>query len=134
MSEQGWVRNQKSHLDYEVELKYREGDKEKFRIHAFSTDKIIFFADNGRVFSVSANKLPSGRGFGEPISLTIDLKVETKIISCFPFFVHYCHSWPHQGCKRDAPNCLDAVLVPVCKLAFCRSISSTSELTYPRTV
>ena len=86
LSEQGWVRNQKTHLDYEVELKYREGDKEKFRIHAFSTDKIIFFADNGRVFSVSANKLPSGRGFGEPISLTIDLKAETKIISCFPFF------------------------------------------------
>ena len=86
LSEQGWVRNQKTHLDHEVELKYREGDKEKFRIHAFSTDKIIFFADNGRVFSVSANKLPSGRGFGEPISLTIDLKAETKIISCFPFF------------------------------------------------
>ena len=86
LSEQGWVRTQKNHLDDISELKYREGDKEKFRIHALSTDKIIFFADNGRVFSVSANKLPSGRGFGEPISLTIDLKADTKIISCFPFF------------------------------------------------
>ena len=86
LSEQGWIRTQKNHLDDITELKYREGDKEKFRIHAFSTDKIVFFADNGRVFSVSANKLPSGRGFGEPISLTIDLKADTKIISCFPFF------------------------------------------------
>ena len=86
LSEQGWVRTQKNHLDDVTELKYREGDKEKFRIHALSTDKIVFFADNGRVFSVSANKLPSGRGFGEPISLTIDLKADTKIISCFPFF------------------------------------------------
>ncbi|MDC0457396.1 DNA topoisomerase IV subunit A [Alphaproteobacteria bacterium] len=86
LSEQGWIRNQKNHLDDITELKYREGDKEKFRIHAFSTDKIVFFADNGRVFSVSANKLPSGRGFGEPVSLTIDLKADTKIISCFPFF------------------------------------------------
>ena len=86
LSEQGWIRTQKNHLDDITELKYREGDKEKFRIHAFSTDKIVFFADNGRVFSVSANKLPSGRGFGEPVSLTIDLKADTKIISCFPFF------------------------------------------------
>jgi len=86
LSEQGWVRTQKNHLEDTVELKYREGDKEKFRIHALSTDKIVFFADNGRVFSVSASKLPSGRGFGEPISLTIDLKADTKIISCFPFF------------------------------------------------
>lgn len=86
LSHQGWVRSQKSHLSDEIELKYREGDKEKFKVHAFSTDKIIFFADNGRFFSVAANKLPSGRGFGEPISLTIDLKADVKIIACFPFF------------------------------------------------
>ena len=86
LSDQGWIRTQKNHLNDDVELKYKEGDKEKFKIHAFSTDKIIFFADNGRFFCVSANKLPSGRGFGEPISLTIDLKTENKIISCFPFF------------------------------------------------
>ena len=86
LSEQGWVRSQKSHLDKDIELKYREGDTESFIVHALSTDKIIFFADNGRVFSVPANKLPSGRGFGEPISLTIDLKSENKIISCFPYF------------------------------------------------
>ena len=64
----------------------KKGDEDKFKIHAFTTDKIIFFADNGRFFCVSANKLPSGRGFGEPISLTTDLKTENKIISCFPFF------------------------------------------------
>ena len=86
LSHQGWIRSQKSHLSDEIELKYREGDKEKFKVHAFSTDKIIFFADNGRFFSVAANKLPSGRGFGEPISLTIDLKADVKIIACFPFF------------------------------------------------
>ena len=86
LSDQGWIRTQKSHLNDDVELKYREGDKEKFKIHALTTDKIIFFADNGRFFCVSANKLPSGRGYGEPISLTIDLKTENKIISCFPFF------------------------------------------------
>ena len=86
LSEQGWVRTQKNHLEDDIELKYREGDKEKFRVHALTTDKIIFFADNGRFFSVPANKLPSGRGFGEPVSLTIDVKGDNKIISCFPFF------------------------------------------------
>ena len=86
LSDQGWVRTQKSHLNDDVEIKYKEGDKEKFKIHAFTTDKIIFFADNGRFFCVSANKLPSGRGFGEPLSLTIDLNAENKILSCFPYF------------------------------------------------
>ena len=86
LSDQGWVRTQKNHLNDDVEIKYKEGDKEKFKIHAFTTDKIIFFADNGRFFCVSANKLPSGRGFGEPLSLTIDLNAENKILSCFPYF------------------------------------------------
>ena len=86
LSDQGWIRTQKNHLNDDIEIKYREGDKEKFKIHAFTTDKIIFFADDGRFFCVSANKLPSGRGFGEPISLTIDLKTENRIISCFPYF------------------------------------------------
>ncbi len=86
LSEQGWVRTQKNHLEDDIELKYREGDKEKFKVHALTTDKIIFFADNGRFFSVPANKLPSGRGFGEPISLTIDVKGDNKIVSCFPYF------------------------------------------------
>ena len=86
LSDQGWIRTHKNHLNDDFEVKYKEGDKEKFKVHAFTTDKIIFFADNGRFFSVSANKLPSGRGFGEPVSLTIDLKAENKIISCFPYF------------------------------------------------
>jgi len=89
LSEQGWIRTQKTHLSDDIEIKYREGDKEKFRVHALTTDKIIFFADNGRSFSVAANKLPSGRGFGEPISLTFDIKADVKIISCFPLFKGY---------------------------------------------
>ena len=89
LSEQGWIRSQKTHLSDDIEIKYREGDKEKFRVHALTTDKIIFFADNGRSFSVAANKLPSGRGFGEPISLTFDIKADAKIIACFPLFKGY---------------------------------------------
>ena len=86
LSEQGWIRSQKGHLDNDTELKYREGDEENFKIHALTTDKIVFFADNGRAFTIAANKLPSGRGFGEPLSLSFDLKPENKIISCFSYF------------------------------------------------
>jgi topoisomerase-4 subunit A len=86
LSEQGWVRSQKGHLGNETDLKYREGDREYYKVHALTTDKIVFFADNGRAFTIAANKLPSGRGFGEPLSLSFDLKPENKIISCFPNF------------------------------------------------
>ena len=58
-------------------------DSSKFIFHAESTDKVVFFASNGRFFTIQADKLPSGRGFGSPLRLMIDLPNEEEIISVF---------------------------------------------------
>ena len=51
---------------------------------AETTDKIIIAADNGRFYTVSADKLPGGRGFGEPLSLMVDLGPDATIVNIFP--------------------------------------------------
>jgi topoisomerase-4 subunit A len=38
-------------------------------------------ADNGRVYTLGGDKLPGGRGFGEPVRLFIDLEAEVEIVA-----------------------------------------------------
>jgi topoisomerase-4 subunit A len=82
-SEKGWVRAVRGHLDDFSELKYKEGDGAKFAFHAQTTDKIVLFATNGRFYTVGADKLPGGRGHGEPVRLMIDLGQEHDIVAMF---------------------------------------------------
>ncbi len=72
-SEKGWIRAAKGHLDSVDSLKFKEGDKLKFWLHAETTDKLIVFGTNGRFYTVGIDKLPGGRGHGEPIRLMVDL-------------------------------------------------------------
>ena len=80
-STKGWVRAVRGHLEKETELKYKEGDSHRFALHAQTTDKLILFATNGRFYTVSADRLPGGRGFGEPIRLMVDLPNDQDIVT-----------------------------------------------------
>ena len=79
-SEKGWIRAMKGHQDLESEFKYKEGDGPAFILHAETTDKILLFAENGRFYTLAADKLPKGRGFGEPVSLMVDLPADVDIV------------------------------------------------------
>ena len=79
----GWVRSMKGHGDLEQDFKFKEGDEKAFAFHAESTDKILAFADNGRFYTLAGDKLPKGRGFGEPLNLMIDISADAKIIAMF---------------------------------------------------
>src|SRR5215468_4192890 len=81
-SEKGWIRAAKGHLDEQAaaDLKYKEGDQPRFRVHAQSTDKILVFGTNGRFYTLACDKLPSARGHGEPIRLMIELGNEQDIV------------------------------------------------------
>ncbi|MBL6945235.1 MAG: DNA topoisomerase IV subunit A [Rhodospirillales bacterium] len=72
-SEKGWIRGVKGHIEDAAEVRYKEGDKAKFAIHAQTTDKLIVFATNGRFYTLACDKLPGGRGHGEPLRLMIEL-------------------------------------------------------------
>jgi topoisomerase-4 subunit A len=82
MSQRGWIRAMKGHLalDQVGELKWREGDAPSIHFHAQTTDKLALFASNGRVYTLAGDKLPSARGFGEPVRLLVDLDSEVEIV------------------------------------------------------
>ena len=79
-SKNGWIRAMKGHQDLEAEYKFKEGDGPAFILHAETTDKILLFAENGRFYTLSGDKLPRGRGFGEPVSLMVDLPADFDIV------------------------------------------------------
>ncbi len=79
-SDKGWVRAMKGHLDLDTEFKFKEGDNAGFVLHAETTDKILFLAENGRFYTLAADKLPRGRGFGEPLNLMLDINADTALV------------------------------------------------------
>jgi topoisomerase IV subunit A len=86
MSQRGWVRAMRGHvaLDNAEALKFKEGDGPAFAFHAQTTDKILLAAEDGRFFTLAGDKLPGGRGFGEPVRLMIDLPDGIGIVNLFP--------------------------------------------------
>src|SRR3972149_3617460 len=54
-----------------------------FVLRASTTDKLLIFATNGRFYTIGADKLPPGRGNGEPVRLMIDLSNDHDLVSIF---------------------------------------------------
>ncbi|WP_170392192.1 DNA topoisomerase IV subunit A [Ruegeria arenilitoris] len=79
-SQMGWIRAMTGHIDLNRELKFKDGDGPRFIFHAETTDRLLVFASNGRVYTVSAANLPGGRGMGEPLRLMVDLPNEAQIV------------------------------------------------------
>jgi topoisomerase IV subunit A len=82
-SEKGWIRAMKGHLEADDEVKYKEGDRAKFWLKAETTDKLVLFGTNGRFYTLACDKLPGGRGLGEPVRLMIDLGNDQDIVAVF---------------------------------------------------
>ncbi len=69
------------HLPLEQDWKFKEGDGPAFALHAQTTDKLLLAADDGRFFTIGADKLPGARGFGEPIRNTLDIDAAAQIMA-----------------------------------------------------
>ena len=82
-SAKGWVRTLKGHQEDVSDAKYKEGDRERFVVHTQTTDKLLVFATNGRFYTLGVDKLPGGRGFGEPLRLMMGLPNDQDIVSVF---------------------------------------------------
>jgi topoisomerase-4 subunit A len=81
----GWVRALKGHVADISDVKYKEGDEEKFQLFAQTTDKILLFASDGRFYTLSADKLPRGKAVSEPIRLMLDMENDVEIVSVLLF-------------------------------------------------
>jgi topoisomerase IV subunit A len=83
LSQRGWVRAMRGHVELSAPetMKFKEGDGPGYAFHAHTTDKLLLAAENGRFFTLAADKLPGGRGFGEPVRATIDLDGSVGIVA-----------------------------------------------------
>src|ERR1700704_7147820 len=83
VSEKGWVRTLKGHVDYLAGLAFKTDDKLEHAFFAESTSKLLAFATNGKFYSLDVAKLPGGRGHGEPIRMFVDMDQDAAIVSMF---------------------------------------------------
>ncbi|NCN84122.1 MAG: DNA topoisomerase IV subunit A [Sphingomonadales bacterium] len=83
MSQRGWIKAMKGHADLSQpdSFKFKEGDGPKYAFHAQTTDKLLMACDNGRFYTIGADKLPGARGFGEPVGSMVDLEAGAEPIA-----------------------------------------------------
>ncbi|QGN53299.1 DNA topoisomerase IV subunit A [Novosphingobium sp. Gsoil 351] len=81
LSARGWIRAAKGHEPLDREFKFKEGDGPAFALHAQTTDKLLIAADNGRFYTLGADKLPGARGFGEPLRTMLDIDPEAQVVA-----------------------------------------------------
>jgi topoisomerase IV subunit A len=83
VSEKGWLRALKGHLSDFSTLSFKEGDALKLAFHAQTTDKILVATTGGKFYTLGADKLPGGRGHGEPIRIMVDMDNDQAILTAF---------------------------------------------------
>lgn len=79
LSEKGWMRAVKGHTANPEDFSFKEGDSLRWLVRAATTDKILMFATNGRFYTIAADKVPRGRGHGEPVRLHVDLPGDAEV-------------------------------------------------------
>jgi topoisomerase-4 subunit A len=84
-SRMGWIRALKGHFDDISEVKLKEGDDVAYTFKTRTTDNLLFFATNGRFYSLVGDKIPRGKGFGEPLRLMMDLPNDADIVSSLAY-------------------------------------------------
>jgi topoisomerase-4 subunit A len=86
LSERGWIRAMSGHRDLSAAdtLKFKEGDGPQFAFHAYTTDKLLMATATGRVYTLASDKLPGGRGFGDPVRSLVDMDNEGGIVALMP--------------------------------------------------
>jgi len=81
LSQHGWIKTLKG-IDHDLnEIKFKDDDGLLLFLETNSNSKLLFFASNGKFYTINPDQLPSGRGFGDPLKLLIDLEDGEEIIS-----------------------------------------------------
>jgi len=86
LSAKGWIRAARGHVPLGEDakggdFKYKEGDGPAWALHAQTTDKLLLATDDGRFFTLGADRLPGARGFGEPIRTMLDIDAAAHVMA-----------------------------------------------------
>jgi topoisomerase-4 subunit A len=81
LSAKNWVRTIKGHNA--IDLKYKDGDEERYVLNASTTDKLLLLSSNGRFFTIGIDKITRTRGHGDPVRMMIELENTDDIVNGF---------------------------------------------------
>ena len=83
ISQKGWIRALKGHIGDTSALTFKEGDALKLAFPAQTTDKLLLVTTGGKAYTLGADKLPGGRGHGEPIRIMVDMENDQDVLTAF---------------------------------------------------
>ena len=83
ISEKGWIRALKGHMSDTSSLTFKEGDGLRVAFPAQTTDKILLVTTGGKVYTLGGDKLPGGRGHGEPLRIMVDMENDQDVLTAF---------------------------------------------------
>jgi topoisomerase-4 subunit A len=83
ISEKGWIRALKGHISDVSTLQFKEGDGLKLSFPASTTDRILVVTTGGKAYTLGGDKLPGGRGHGEPLRIIVDMENDQDVLTAF---------------------------------------------------
>ncbi len=85
ISDKGWVRTLKGHVEDLSNLTFKTDDRLGISFFAETTSKLLLLGTHGRFYTLDAQKLPGGRGHGDPIRSFIDMEGDANIVAMFVY-------------------------------------------------
>jgi topoisomerase-4 subunit A len=79
-SQLGWIRALKGHNLSLENIRYKDGDGQRFIIELFTTDKVIIFTQTGKFYTIPAHTMSVTRGDGDPLNTLIELERDEQVI------------------------------------------------------
>ncbi|MHA1547510.1 MAG: DNA topoisomerase IV subunit A [Alphaproteobacteria bacterium] len=83
VSRKGWIRALRGHVSDLSTLTFKADDSLMVALMAETTDKLIVASTGGRFYTLEAERLPGGRGHGEPVKLMVDMDAADDVVSVF---------------------------------------------------
>ncbi|MBF0164018.1 MAG: DNA topoisomerase IV subunit A [Magnetococcales bacterium] len=81
LSRLGWVRTVRGHEEIVADkLRFKGEDTLFSAIHAHANDQITFITASGKAYSILADRLPTGKGFGDPLTVLFNIEGGDAIV------------------------------------------------------
>ncbi len=85
LSQKGWVRALKGHNNDTANLAFKTDDRLQLALTCETTDKLLMLTTGGKVYTLAADKLPGGRGHGEPVRIMVDIEEGQDVVDLFVY-------------------------------------------------
>ncbi|RDE08990.1 DNA topoisomerase IV subunit A [Pelagibacterium lacus] len=85
LSQKGWIRALRGHNNEIANLTFKADDRLRLALTCETTDKLLLLTTGGKVYTLGADKLPGGRGHGEPVRIMVDIEEGQDVVDLFVY-------------------------------------------------